>query len=909
VVDAARQRGEIAVEVDPALDVQTRDLKECQTVLASTLAGWLTPKQQGVTRLSLESRGPDYSGTLRLAPREPLVTCNTVTNVRITDRAVEETIELDYNVQHAGIRQFAFLLPHWLKDARIQVPLLRQKTVALIRGSDQKTTSDPFIRVEITLQDAVSEKFRVMIQNDRLLSAAPQQAPIPVVETGRADRQSVVLENAGRDEVEVVRRPGLEPLGRQQPQWAELARELGGNITHAYLVTTPAASAGAAAGANRPQLVFQTRERKALETARARIGLAFTDLVLDDHGAYRAELTCHIDNSTEQYLEIELPEGATLWTARWRSSPRDPGTPVKPTFSEQKVPVTFSARRVRIPLVKTAPGELDYEVVLKYGGRISPVGRLASVEFPLVRVLRIPVDLSQVRLYLPETHDWFHFGGTMGQVEEADQAAGQVAYQTKVAGRLRKDLESSNLYTKARAANNIKQLDLAVQSLVSLRGDLAREGRGNAKFQEELERNESVRKEAQQAAEQIENAPQQEATVQDNRYRLNQRFLEQRAQVSGNEVKNAGQNWDESAGENEAAESSKAAQYYNPEWLHQKDLGKESGERSGKGLPADMKGRVLKGAGGKNKLQQFNELAGSQSQLLEPNAPSSEGRQMGGQAGGEGQKRYPVADLVIPVPQSSQSGVGGMGMGGGQAANPAQAAFQPPQRADTQQAKASRYQQEQLKQQLANPAQPYPVGGYGRMLPGGVGNGQMLPSAQPGQDQAGPQQGFGYFADNVEHIGKVLTAEGGVAPPAGAAGQSESAATAMGLLPFLAAGPPPGGLASLDVAIPRRGTPYFFSTPRGDAEITAQAVSGRLVGGLVQAVAIALAALAVWYLFAAARRGRFAWLASRRAATVLLALGVLGFCFFPGMAVLALLAGSGILVHNLLQQPPSPSGS
>ncbi len=140
--------------------------------------------------------GIQRPGLLRHAApgtREPLVTCDTVTNVRITDRAVEETIELDFDVQHAGIRQIAFLLPYWLKDARIQVPLLRQKTVEPV---DRRP--DAPLHVEIALQDAVSGQFRVQIQNDRLLTAAEQQAPIPVVETGRTDRQFVVLENAGR---------------------------------------------------------------------------------------------------------------------------------------------------------------------------------------------------------------------------------------------------------------------------------------------------------------------------------------------------------------------------------------------------------------------------------------------------------------------------------------------------------------------------------------------------------------------------------------------------------------------------------------------------------------------------------------------------------------------------------------
>jgi hypothetical protein len=41
-------------------------------------------------------------------------------------------------------------------------------------------------------------------------------------------------------------------------------------------------------------------------------------------------------------------------------------------------------------------------------------------------------------------------------------------------------------------------------------------------------------------------------------------------------------------------------------------------------------------------------------------------------------------------------------------------------------------------------------------------------------------------------------------------------------------------------------------------------------------------------------------MASRRAATVLLALGVLAFCFLPGLAILAIAIGTAILVHHLV---------
>ena len=67
--------------------------------------------------------------------------------------------------------------------------------------------------------------------------------------------------------------------------------------------------------------------------------------MLDANGAYRAQVVLHVDNTTEQFLEIRLPEGAELWTARVA------GEPVKPTT----MPGAADPQRVRIPLIKTAP--------------------------------------------------------------------------------------------------------------------------------------------------------------------------------------------------------------------------------------------------------------------------------------------------------------------------------------------------------------------------------------------------------------------------------------------------------------------------------------------------------------------------------------------------------------------------
>ena len=208
-------------------------------------------------------------------------------------------------------------------------------------------------------------------------------------------------------------------------------------------------------GAADPRLKFKTRSRSVKEFLGARISLAETVLSIDPSGAYRAEQTYRMNNSTEQFLEIELPEGARLWTAYVD------GQPVKPT----EVPGVASDLAVRIPLLKTASGERDYKVVLKYGGSGPALGTLSRTSFPFLRPQHITVERSQVRLYVPQTHAWFDFGGTMRRASsEEDMAAGNVAADIKETQRLLDVFRHGDEFARARAGYNLKQIGLGIQS-------------------------------------------------------------------------------------------------------------------------------------------------------------------------------------------------------------------------------------------------------------------------------------------------------------------------------------------------------------------------------------------------------------------------------------------------------------
>jgi hypothetical protein len=346
VLDAQRQQGDIAVQADASYEVDAVDLKNCEKVLLDRFYGWLKPEQRTLTRLALQYREGDYSGALKLTPKKPEVDCDTLSNVRVTDRAIEETILLDFTIKNAGTRKVSFILPWWMKNAKIHVPALREKSNEPL----EKGKQSPRL-VKIELQDEKVDQLRVLVENDRQLETGTQEAPIPKVNDVRVSRRYVTLESFGRDEilVENDKLAAMEKLIQGQKEWDRLKGLLGREVTYAYLVAPDAAD---------PKLVYKSNVRLAVQTAGARIGLVQTNLVIDDNGAYRAEQVFNLFNSTEQFLEIELPPGAELWTAQVA------GEPVKPVRDAGNDP-----RKVFLPLVKTAAGDLDYQVVLRYGGK------------------------------------------------------------------------------------------------------------------------------------------------------------------------------------------------------------------------------------------------------------------------------------------------------------------------------------------------------------------------------------------------------------------------------------------------------------------------------------------------------------------------------------------------------------
>jgi hypothetical protein len=677
--------------------------------------------------------------------------------------------------------------------------------------------------------------------------AGEHEAPIPTLETGETERRYVALESAGRDEVVRSATDGLDPLSRQQREWRTVGELLRGGTTQAFLVSPTAA---------RPRLAFKTHERKVVETAAARIGLGQTILLLDSNGAYRAEVQYKVSNSTEQFLAIEVPEGAELWSVQVAGEVVKPATP-----DPAKDP-----RGVWVPLTKSVVGDLDYPVVLRYGGKLADPGSLDRVRFPLIRTRNINVERSTLDLYLPRTHQWFWFGDRMRLITEAgDYELVIASYWNAVLDEQKLALQSDNEYARVRASGNTMFLQQTVSGLQRSFGRYA----ANVGLATELSKARANYEDLGRQAVQG-NLGAQAAPTDDNRGRLYGFSLRQHNLVTKNAAKDFGPNWSGDVVNNSGANQ---VTTFNDAWLAQ------------------------------NKLETSLEMAQKEvAEAHDQTAEEAKATQGRAQQLEDYKKQVQVqADqssnaVIISRDQRTNAVIVRPGQAGGQAAQGWEAQQQPaaPQIIRDADEAAVVAGKKVMTMTERRRDQSEVVQRYQEKLQKRADEQRRaLPQSQT--SVSGTEWGISAGGTLNLNAGTVTTLNGTIAATTGA--QIAQPAGPGGEAPDF-------GFTSLAVDLPqlapqaredlaRRWTHYQFTTPRGDVAMTAWAASDPLIAGLKRVLVVALVVAAVLALrWVLVRKGLPARVQSVLATALIIAGGAgLFFGIFPIAGLVAVAAG------------------
>jgi hypothetical protein len=896
ILDVDRQQGTIVVQADPSFDIRAEQLQNCEVVKLAQSFAWLAEQQRSLARIAIEFRQPDYSAQLTVARRQSIVQAIAITNVKVTERAIEETVLLDWKIRDSGIQRVAFVLPYWMRDARISAPMIRE--IIKTPVNDQPNAD---IRFQLELQDEVINEFRVVLENDRQLSLGEKIVPIPTIETGTTDRRYVTLENAGRDEIVTKQLNGIEPLDRQQAEWRSLSNLLGGKAAQAFLVRETGQS---------PSLVYDTTERAEVETAGARIGLARTLLVVDEMGTYRGLQEYRVENRTEQFLEIELPQGAEMWTAIVADEP------VKPM-------VVAGSSKFRIPLVKTAAGDLDYGVYVKYGGHLDSFRATSEVRFPLIRTVNVRAELSQVRLRLPDSLSWYGFGGSMGRVlTEADLNAGWLSFKTKQVEQLTEMLRKSttqNAFSKARAATNLKQLGAELREQSQTFQSASPQ---SVELRSQVMFNDVAIKQAEDllAGQSVEG---DKTDANDNRSAINKFYEVQGLQNSVNVVNSLGGNFDmskiaskdapakpgadfDASGFQNYAAGDKAQKLEGRVIAESGKDGKELSEKSpSKAKNPDATKLNQKGLKGdaKNDItfmeeKKLDDLESQVSRYRSKLESVQNSRRAGGMGGQGQQPRFgsaidanqstpPFANAAPTTPSNLPMPPGGAPMQGGTSDMYAvdDRQFNPPSSALGGGGRASElFSNRESDEQTAGLSSTRNSPQYGQLPPAGFG---VSPFGAWGG--LGTRAGGEPDPNNREFQG----------------GQTEGMQLAPNRMD--------GTLASLDIEIPIRGQEFLFTTPGNEIELTARSFSKSLTQRLTD-IGIALGVLIGIWVVARIVRAIASYSNGRRFLIAMLAIAsVISMVFgaFPVYGLLGIILAIALAISQWLRAhhlKSSPAG-
>lgn len=432
VLGAASQHTDLAIQCPPIFQLHDEQLDGMELVLRDSFSSWLPPAARALTTLALRARNATYQGRIAVRQKDCVVTGFCLSSYTFTPTALEESVLFDLRIDGA-LPEFSFTAEAHLAEAHIDAPALRSQRIEPIADGAR-------VRFTLVFQDAISGTARILLRHDR--QTVDAGLPVTVPQSDVALKHYLIIENRGRDEISTSMLVNATPLDRSRQVPPILQPLLKGNNLQFFDLKDASAS-----------LLCTVKARQTVSTAGARIGLASSLLMLDPQGRCRGELTLHVDNRTEQFLVITLPAGATLWTAKVA------GELIKPVIADDQ-----PGNRVWIPLVKTAEGDLDYQIVLKYSAVLPPPGLFHRTVFPLIKVDNINVERSQLSLRLPREYRWLDFRGAYGDPVQADSyQAIQLDYQGSVAKRLNAALQSSDKYTQMRAMSNISGFNAMVE--------------------------------------------------------------------------------------------------------------------------------------------------------------------------------------------------------------------------------------------------------------------------------------------------------------------------------------------------------------------------------------------------------------------------------------------------------------
>jgi hypothetical protein len=387
------RKGRVAVQIAASLEGQTISSENLNSIIPGVLKDWLNETQINAVQFAYMYEGLRPSLRLELIRRPTQIRAEVFAGLVIKTTSAFYTYRLRYNISGSPVDRLSFTLPEeYASLMAVESPSMRNLV--------QSETSEGISRWTVSLLDEVTGLVDVTVNFSLPLDASTSMLPVPRLEadvTGDC-RSIVAVQNMSRHDINVRNRENLSELALSEQQ----------NLMPGGMMESL-------------QYVYQSFEQnwslelsvtaaKAATRIQAVVDLLALTTVIGRDGRCRYEARVELQNRSEQFLRIHLPQGLRLWSAKVAEQPVKP---VQTTASPEN--------EVLIPLVKTSPGGLPYDIYMYFaddgsGPLVEPLNGITRLEPPCISIIGMPVTRTTWSLLLPGGYRYIRPGGNMSAV-------------------------------------------------------------------------------------------------------------------------------------------------------------------------------------------------------------------------------------------------------------------------------------------------------------------------------------------------------------------------------------------------------------------------------------------------------------------------------------------------------------
>ncbi|KPK75219.1 MAG: hypothetical protein AMJ79_12130 [Phycisphaerae bacterium SM23_30] len=427
------QQGRIAIQVVKSLESRTVGSENLKAAAPEVLGDWLEEEQIKAVQFAYRYDRCPISLRLNIQMQPTRVRLENFTGLAVEAAAALYTCRLRYFISGSPLDEISFSMEsRFAPRAAVHSPALRNVT-----KTDEKDGSTTW---RVSLINEVTGMVDVTVNFALPIDATTDELEIPVLQTEAPEEYHaiVAVQNLSRHEISIKEIGHLTdmPVSEQQRFISGPVQQ---SLQYVFQSYTPAWSL---------RLNF-TPAKPSARRIQAVVDLMNLTTVIDRNGHCRYEVKIALQNRSEQFLRVQVPEGLRLWSAKVADQS------VKPVIANET-----PATEVLIPLVKTSPGGLPYDVYLYLAGKaVEPINGMRRLKPPAPSIVGMPVTQTTWSLILPGGYRYARPKGNMSAVTgTAELMSIGIEAQLEQLKRLDKAYRdvsvSGNIYSKETAKYN-----------------------------------------------------------------------------------------------------------------------------------------------------------------------------------------------------------------------------------------------------------------------------------------------------------------------------------------------------------------------------------------------------------------------------------------------------------------------